>query len=930
MILCSAANAVQIGNDADAVTMLDNLKRQVQNNDDSVPHTFASLTEWFDTHPNDFQYARLLNIKAYASVLKQQYAQAYELLMEARRRAVASNNQMARAESLRLEGLILDLTGEHASAYDVLTRALDIFEQRPSKHMLNVYNSMYNVMISIGDFEGMLQLGEKYLAKAQAFNDEQDIGTAHFIIGYAKLELGQLEAARRSLLAAEQMLTKIGYPFIGIVYSTQAKLHIEENNLQDALTRHQQAADANQKVGFLYNDGQHYIQLADIYEMQNQPERALQILKTASETSNAVNDKANKMLILERLIELAEKTGDVRAALDYAKQYQTAYEQSFNQRNAQLLALNRVKLAVKDKEEAISLLEQQNRLQAQRNESQRQANTIQLYLIIGIGLSLILVASLWLRTRVQHRALDEYAKQLQRATDAKSDFLARMSHEIRTPLNAIIGLTRLTKKSSHSAQATTNLNQIENASKVLLAIINDILDFSKVEAGHLSISQTRFALHDLITQTLDMHRAAARDKGLTLSFNAEESLPEVVVGDPQRIQQILNNLLSNAVKFTSKGKITVCASATQAADKTTLEFIVSDTGIGLNHEQQQRLFEPFSQGDETVSRQFGGTGLGLAICKQLAELMGGRIWLHSESGKGSHFHFTVQVEDAESGKLSMAELSEAESQIPDFSDKTLLVAEDNPLNQKVTVGLLKETGAQVTVVSNGEQAVQLLTANPLFDAVLMDVQMPVMDGLTAARVIRDDLHLNVPIIAMTAHALKQDIDKSVAAGMNAHITKPIDPHELFAVLQRAFDSRTEFTLDRDSTDTPNIDFNEPDINALRIIDQQTARQALLNDDSLYTVVLHDFIRLESEIDRLKQAIDNKQVDDILRIVHIYTTALNYIGAFNLAQLASAVERRIQSDSLDFDKQTKDTLTLLSEELALMTTTVTHMYKQMAD
>lgn len=366
------------------------------------------------------------------------------------------------------------------------------------------------------------------------------------------------------------------------------------------------------------------------------------------------------------------------------------------------------------------------------------------------------------------------------ATKAKSDFLARMSHEIRTPLNAIIGMAYLGLQNKDKEESHDDFFKIHGAATSLLEIVNDVLDFSKIEADKLILQTEPFSLRGIVASTISLVKGNADEKGLALSFSIDESIPDVLIGDALRLSQICTNLCTNAVKFTDKGKVTIAVISEGTPGETvTLGFMVSDTGIGITEEQQEDIFDTFSQADGSITRRFGGTGLGLAICKRLVTLMGGDILVQSNPGRGSVFHFTVTLPVSPEQNIPIAAPRMPAFETAPIKSARILVVEDNKLNQEITVGMLRLMGITPTIVCNGQEAVDVCREQP-FDLVLMDIQMPVMDGLEATRRIRKTAGRmrNVPIIAMTANAMHSDRFKSLEAGMNAHLTKPICHAEL--------------------------------------------------------------------------------------------------------------------------------------------------------
>jgi PAS domain S-box-containing protein len=371
------------------------------------------------------------------------------------------------------------------------------------------------------------------------------------------------------------------------------------------------------------------------------------------------------------------------------------------------------------------------------------------------------------------------------ANNAKSLFLAKMSHELRTPMNAIVGMIDFTLDTELTAEQKDNLHVAKDASANLLRLINDILDLSRAEAGKITVESLEISVRDIVRSVCRGLVILAQNKGITLSWQAAADIPALVMGDPVRIRQIIINLVNNAIKFTHKGGVTVTVSVhSRNGQECELLFGVADTGIGIPKQNQARVFEVFSQADEQTSRRYGGTGLGLAISRKLADLMGGRLWLESEEGKGSTFFFVLKFTvSANVVSVASAEnLSVADSADPadDVGRLRILIAEDNLVNQKIAVRLLEKRGWEVVAVGNGQEAVAAL-GRARFDLILMDDHMPEMSGVEATAIIRTEekqTGMHIPIIAMTANAMAGDREKYLSLGMDAYVSKPID-RELF-------------------------------------------------------------------------------------------------------------------------------------------------------
>ncbi len=490
----------------------------------------------------------------------------------------------------------------------------------------------------------------------------------------------------------------------------------------------------------------------------------------------------------------------------------------------------------------------------------------------------------------------------ERASRAKSEFLARMSHEIRTPMNGVMGMSELLQATELTARQRHLSETISRSAEALLCIINDILDFSKVEAGKLELERVEFGLADAVQETIEIFAGRAHAKGLRLACAIDPEVPGRVCGDPVRLRQILINFVGNAIKFTDCGEVML---RVRAGNDELLRFEVSDTGIGIPAEAQTHIFNSFSQADSFTTRKYGGTGLGLAICRQLAHLMGGEIGVRSGVNCGSTFWFEVRLERGT--QESVSEATAAPTRLPRFPPRApaepllggpalpaagpkILLVEDNPVNREVAIAMLESLGCATFAAQNGRLAVEAM-ASATYDAVLMDCQMPVMDGLTATAEIRRQEQRSgparVPIIALTANAMEGDRELCLAAGMDDFLSKPFTQQQLATLLRRWLALRTLPESERrDLSRVPLIDAG-----VLRNI-VALAKPALLN--SMIDLYLQHSTSL---IGAIETAASNMQTDALSQAVHTLKSSTANLGGARLALVAKECETLVRSGGI---------------------------------
>ncbi|MCH8862473.1 MAG: tetratricopeptide repeat protein, partial [Proteobacteria bacterium] len=729
------------------------------------------------------------------------YAEDVQLLIDAYALAISEDLTDLAASSLRNMGAHYLYIGDFEHALRHLLDALPLAEKAGDIEVLASVNfSLGGVYTQIGSYPEAEAAFEKSLSQFREINLLPGEAVVYASLGELREETGDFNAATDYYTKVVSIMEEVGdLSGLAFAHASLGSVCLKLGDIDGAIEEFGKSLEYAEIIGDRDVLANGHLNLGRIHQKKGNLPAAKTALKRALDIAVEGGSIEHRMNAYKALAEIYREEEDFAAAHEHLLGFLAAREELYPADYTETLAQIQARYQAKEREAEISSLRRDNvvhELQVERGRAQRNIAFGAVFIVLVVLLALS--NGYWVKTRTnrkmsrQNTRLLEVSKELERANNVKSEILANTSHEIRTPLNGILGLVTLLLDTDMDQQQKANLKSIEHSGQTLLHLVNDILDLSRIEAGKFEIDYAAFDLRGALETESQIWREQAELKTLSFSLEIDDNLPGAIVGAGPRVLQILANFVSNAIKFTETGNITVrVAAKRRGSSEVDILFEVQDTGIGVSQEFKDQAFERFSQSDTSSTRAFGGTGLGLAISRDLAKMMGGEIGVSGQEGEGSTFWFSMTADLPAAGDLpvrtarSRPGVIQSDSQNGQQSVLHVLIAEDNEINQRVIVGLVERLGHSTAVVGDGEEVLEILN-HEKFDAILMDIQMPGIDGVMAAKWIRskEGPVSKIPIVALTANAMTGDREKYLAQGMDDYLAKPIDPAALAAVLAR--------------------------------------------------------------------------------------------------------------------------------------------------